>query len=302
MAQSTGTSSKENLVGSLWMIAAMAAFAIEDALVKEAAQTLPVGQVLALFGLGGMFLFAATLKFNRGPLFIKDVLSLPMRIRIVFEVIGRLFYVLAIAFIPLSTATVILQATPLLVVIGAVLFLGEKVSPVRWLAIFIGLLGVILIVQPGADGFSHLSLLAVIGMVGFAGRDLASRMAPPTIGTARLGFYGFLSVLVSGLVYSSWAGEVYRLPSQSELVSIVIATVAGVIAYSCLMKAMRTGEVSAVTPFRYTRLLFGCSLGLLFFGEEFTTSMLIGSALIVSSGLFIGWRGKKVRKKLEVSG
>ncbi|WP_415899317.1 DMT family transporter [Neptuniibacter sp. QD48_11] len=302
MAHSTSTNGKDNLVGSLWMIAAMAAFAIEDALVKDAAQTLPVGQVLALFGLGGMLLFAGMLKFNREPLFIKDVVSLPMRIRIVFEVIGRLFYVLAIAFIPLSTATVILQATPLVVVTGAVLFLGEKVSPVRWLAIFIGLLGVILIVQPGADGFSQLSLLAVIGMIGFAGRDLASRMAPPTIGTARLGFYGFLSVLISGLLYSSWAGEVYRLPSKPELLSIVIATVAGVIAYSCLMKAMRTGEVSAVTPFRYTRLLFGCSLGLLFFGEEFTASMLIGSALIVSSGLFIGWRGKKVvTKGLEVS-
>jgi len=280
----------------------MAAFAIEDALVKDAAQTLPVGEVLALFGIGGMFLFAAMLKFNREPLFIKDVLSLPMRIRIVFEVIGRLFYVLAIAFIPLSTATVILQATPLVVVTGAVLFLGEKVSPVRWLAIFIGLLGVILIVQPGADGFSQLSLLAVIGMIGFAGRDLASRMAPPSIGTARLGFYGFLSVLISGLLYSSWAGEIYRLPSQPEQLSIVIATLAGVIAYSCLMKAMRTGEVSAVTPFRYTRLLFGCSLGLLFFGEEFTASMLVGSALIVSSGLFIGWRGKKVVREIEASG
>lgn len=302
MAHSTGTSGKDNLIGSLWMIAAMAAFAIEDALVKDAAQTLPVGQVLALFGLGGMFLFAAMLKFNREPLFIKDVLSLPMRIRIVFEVIGRLFYVLAIAFIPLSTATVILQATPLVVVTCAVLFLGEKVSPVRWLAIFIGLLGVILIVQPGADGFSQLSLLAVIGMIGFAGRDLASRMAPPTIGTARLGFYGFLSVLISGLLYSSWAGEVYHLPSQFELLSIAIATLAGVIAYSCLMKAMRTGEVSAVTPFRYTRLLFGCSLGLLFFGEEFTASMLVGSALIVSSGLFIGWRSKRGVKEIEVSG
>lgn len=300
MTHSIGTSGKDNFVGSLWMIAAMAAFAIEDALVKLAAQTLPVGEVLALFGLGGMILFAAVLKSKKEPLFIKDVVSTPMRIRIVFEIIGRLFYVLAIAFIPLSTATVILQATPLVVVTGAVLFLGERVSISRWLAIFVGLLGVILIVQPGAEGFSHLSLLAVIGMIGFAGRDLASRMAPPTIGTARLGFYGFLSVLISGVLYSLWAGEVYVLPAQEDLLAVLVATVAGVIAYSCLMKAMRTGEVSAVTPFRYTRLLFGCSLGLLFFGEEFTASMLVGSALIVSSGLFIGWRGKRVRK-LEVS-
>ncbi len=91
VAHTAGTSSKDNVVGSLWMIAAMAAFAIEDALVKEAAQTLPVGEVLALFGLGGMFQYAAILKCNREPLFIKDVLSLPMRVRIDVKFICRLF-------------------------------------------------------------------------------------------------------------------------------------------------------------------------------------------------------------------
>ncbi|MDX1785009.1 MAG: DMT family transporter, partial [Roseovarius sp.] len=69
---------------------------------------------------------------------------------------------------------------------------------------------------------------------------------------------------------------------------------AGVFAYSCLMKAMRIGEVSAVTPFRYTRLLFGLALGIVLFGESLSLSMLIGSGLIVVSGLFILWRGKQI--------
>ena len=59
------------------------------------------------------------------------------------------------------------------------------------------------------------------------------------------------------------------------------------------MKAMRTGEVSAVTPFRYSRLLFGIALGVVIFGEMLTPAMLAGSALIVCSGLFILWRGKR---------
>lgn len=71
----------------------------------------------------------------------------------------------------------------------------------------------------------------------------------------------------------------------------------GVCAYSCLMKAMRSGEVSAVTPFRYTRLLFGIALGLLAFGEAMTLSMLAGSGLIVLSGLFILWRGQQPRRR-----
>ena len=72
------------------------------------------------------------------------------------------------------------------------------------------------------------------------------------------------------------------------------AVLFGVGSYACLMIAMRTGEVSAVTPFRYTRLIFGIALGIAVFGEQLTLSMVIGSGLIVLSGLFIFWRSKQV--------
>jgi len=283
---------KRNLVGSLWMIAAMAAFALEDAFVKVATETLPIGEVLFVFGLGGMLIYAGTLRVQREPLFIPSVLSRPMLIRFGFEVTGRLFYVLAIALTPLAVATVILQATPLIVVVGAVLVFGEKVGWRRWVAILMGLLGVLVIVQPGTAGFSELSLLAIVGMIGFAGRDLASRAAPASIGTARLGFYGFLSVVVAGVCYSIWAGTQFVFPESEASLSLLGAIVFGVLAYSCLMKAMRTGEVSAVTPYRYTRLLFGIVLGLLLFDEVLTPAVLFGSTLIVLSGLFTIWRGK----------
>jgi drug/metabolite transporter (DMT)-like permease len=274
------------------MIVSMGAFAIEDAFVKVATKTLPIGEVLILFGLGGMFIYMGLLRLNREPLLIPDVLSRPMLIRVVFEVTGRLFYVLAIALISLSVATVILQATPLVVVAGAVLVFGEKVGWRRWLAIIMGLLGVIVIVQPGTEGFSELSLLAIIGMIGFAGRDLASRAAPSTIGTSLLGLYGFLSVVVSGVLYFIWADTPFVIPESEASLALLGGIIFGVLAYSCLMKAMRTGEVSAVTPFRYIRLLFGVALGLLLFDEVLTPTILFGSTLIVMTGLFITWRGK----------
>jgi drug/metabolite transporter (DMT)-like permease len=274
------------------MIVSMGAFAIEDAFVKVATKTLPIGEVLILFGLGGMFIYMGLLRLNREPLLIPDVLSRPMLIRVVFEVTGRLFYVLAIALISLSVATVILQATPLVVVAGAVLVFGEKVGWRRWLAIIMGLLGVIVIVQPGTEGFSELSLLAIIGMIGFAGRDLASRAAPSTIGTSLLGLYGFLLVVVSGVLYFIWADTPFVIPESEASLALLGGIMFGVLAYSCLMKAMRTGEVSAVTPFRYIRLLFGMALGLLLFDEVLTPTILFGSTLIVMTGLFITWRGK----------
>ena len=208
------------------------------------------------------------------------------------ELVGRLFYVLAISLIPLSAATVILQASPLVVVAGAALIFGEKVGWRRWGAIFIGLVGVIIIIQPGTDGFSVLSILAIVGMVGFAGRDLASRAAPAKLSTSLLGLYGFLSVVVAGGFFSIWEAAPFVLPTLQVSVYIIGAVLAGVAAYFCLMRAMRIGEVSAVTPFRYTRLLFGVTLGLAFFDEKLSSSMLIGSGMIVLSGMFIFWRGK----------
>ena len=120
----------------------MAAFAVEDALIKLASATMPVGQILVIFGMGGALVFACVAVARREHLFSVDVVSKPMRIRVVFEIMGRLFYVLAIALTPLSSSTVILQATPIVVVAGAALFFGERVGWRRWLAIALGLIGV----------------------------------------------------------------------------------------------------------------------------------------------------------------
>ena len=283
------------------MIAAMAVFAIEDAFIKATAQTLPIGEILIIFGAGGALIFAALALLNKEPLFVREVTSRPMLIRVVFEITGRLFYVLALAMIPLSAATVILQATPIVVVAGAAMVFGEKVGWRRWTAIFIGLIGVMIILKPGTDSFSPLSILAVMGMIGFAGRDLASRAAPAMVSTFILGLYGFLSVVVAGVLFSVWQAEGFVQPDIETSLHLLGAMLAGVTAYSCLMNAMRTGEVSAVTPFRYTRLLFGIALGMVLFGETLSPSMIAGSALIVVSGLFILWRGRQVSVSIKVS-
>ncbi|WP_209506662.1 MULTISPECIES: DMT family transporter [unclassified Ruegeria] len=288
------TDARSNMVGSLWMVAAMAGFALEDALLKTASTALPIWQVLVLFGTGGSVIFAALVPARGKRLTHPDVLSRPMKVRVLFEVFGRLFYVLAIALTPLSSATVILQATPLVVVAGAALFFGETVGWRRWSAIFVGMIGVVIILQPTGDSFSLLSILAVLGMLGFAGRDLASRAAPATLGTEVLGFYGFLSIIAAGLAYRMWEGAPMTPVSMHTSLHLTGAVLMGVVAYASLMNAMRTGEVSAVTPFRYTRLLFGIGLGIALFGESLDRTMWVGSALIVASGLYILWRARQV--------
>ena len=287
------TGPQANRTGSLWMIAAMACFALEDVLIKSAATLLPLAEVMVIFGLLGALIFAATARLTKTPLLHPAVLSRPMLMRAGSEVLARLFYFLAITLAPLSSATAILQATPLVVVAGAALFLGERVTAGRWLAILAGLGGVMVMLRPGAESFTPASGFAVLGMLGFAARDLASRAAPKTLGLATLGFYGFVAVVIAGAAFALWQGTLLVWPGKPALLTLAGAALVGTLAYASLMRAMRTGDVSAVTPFRYSRLIFGLGFGVLWFGETLHPPVLAGTALIVASGLYILWSASR---------
>ena len=164
----------------------MAGFAVEDMAIKRAAASLPAWQVMALFGLGGalVFLLAARLRGERiAP---PEAFRPTMLIRDGFEIGGGLFYTLAFIHAPLAFATVVLQATPLVVVAGAALFFGESVGWRRWSAILAGFVGVAIMIRPDTGGVGFVpAIFAVLGMLGYAGRDLATRAAMARAGRAR---------------------------------------------------------------------------------------------------------------------
>ena len=274
----------DNQRGAAFMTASMAGFAVEDVFVKAAAQTLPLGQVLLTMGLAGMLVFAAMTRARGEALFPAAFLTRPMLIRSAFEVTGRLFYGLAITLTALSTTSAILQATPLVVVAGAALIFGERVSWQRWLAVLAGFAGVMVILRPGSD-FSALSLLAVIGLLGFAGRDLATRAAPRGLSNRQLGALGFAMFATAGAILLAISGGA-RMPDAVTAAQLAAGSVFGIIGYHALTYAMRTGEVSAVTPFRYTRLVFAMILAMVLFEERPDLATWIGAALVVGSGLF----------------
>ena len=206
------------------MIASMAAFAIEDAFLKTVTKQLPVGQVLMMFGAGGLCVFALLARRAGASIFQAQVLTKNMLFRAVFEFFGRLFYVLAIALTPMSSATAILQSAPLFVVLGARIFLREKVDAKTWIAIFLGLFGVLIILRPSAADFSLLSLLALIGTLGFVGRDCFRRATGCT--------HAF------GLRYCDWRWAVYRLAKPaSSTRSMMTGSFSGRITRTpCLLK------------------------------------------------------------------
>lgn len=277
--------SSDNPRGAAFMVVAMAGFAVEDMFLKAAARVMPTGQVILVVGLAGMVVFGLmSLRAGETPI-PRTFLHPALLIRSAFEVAGRLFYSLAIALTPLATTSAILQATPLVVVASAAVLFGERVGWRRWSAVMVGFIGVLIILRPGVEGFSALSLLAVAGMLGFAGRDLATRAAPKVLSNRQLGMAGFAMLALAGaLLLLRSGGAVLPDPRGAALLSGT--AVFAVLAYHALTSAMRTGDVSFVTPFRYTRLIFAMILAMLVFGERPDAATLIGSALIVASGLY----------------
>lgn len=275
----------ENIRGAALMTAAMALFALEDMFVKRAAGHLPVGEVLMFFGVGGMVIFCALARAKGQPLWHPALASRLMLVKALFEIVGRAGYTLGIALTPLSNASAILQATPLVVVAGAALLFRERVGPRRWAAIGVGFVGVLIILRPGLDGFVPAAMWTVIGLLGFAGRDLATRAAPKVLTNFQLGIYGFAALIPAGAISLCVSGGV-TMPTAAALAPIGGAVIVGVAAYTCLTGAMRTGEVAAVTPFRYTRLVFALILGMLVFSETPDAATLCGAALVVASGVY----------------
>ena len=275
-----------NLRGALLMTASMAGFAVEDLFLKSAARVMPVGQVALIMGLVGMAVFATmALRGGQSP-FPRALFTPIVALRSLAEVSGRLFYALAIALIPLSTASAILQATPILVVLGAAVLFGEKVGALRWALILGGFGGVLLIIRPGVSGFDALSLLAVAGMIGFAARDLATRAAPLSLSDSQLGVVGFTMLALSGAILLGWSGGAVW-PNGAGLGLVACTTVFGLLGYGFLTRAMRTGAVSVVTPFRYSRLIFALILGMVVLNERPDTPTLIGATIIVCCGILL---------------
>jgi len=278
------------------MVGSMAGFAIEDMLIKYLALEMPTGQFLMLIGGGGGLVFAVMAHRQGQQVLSADFLQPVIIIRNLGELIGTLGFVTAIVLTPLSSASAILQATPLAVTLGAALFLNEAVGWRRWSAIGIGFCGVVLVIRPGMDGFQPASLFAVQGVIGLAMRDVATRAAPAKISSLVLSAHGFAMLVPAGAVLL-WISGGAVAPSPTGYGLLAAALIVGVTSYYALTLSMRLGDVAVVTPFRYVRLVFALIIGVTLFEEDPDLWTLIGAAIIILSGLYTFFRERHLSRQ-----
>jgi len=286
----------ENLRGMVLMTIAMLLFAIADAWIKIISVTLPTGEILMFMGIGGATIFSVIALRRGDRVFTKAILNRSILLRALGEMVGTVGMITALALIPYSTTAAITQAIPLVITMGAALFLGETVGWPRWTAIGAGFIGVLFIIRPGVDSFDPNSIFAIIAVLGLSVRDLATRTAPRLITTPVLSMYGFFVLIPTGLVLwlFSGGGETPDLVEAAYLVGTVVMAAIG---YAAITMAMRMGEVGAITPLRYTRIVFAMVIGVVIFGEKLDTMTLIGTAIVIISGLFTIYREHRARMR-----
>ena len=283
-----------NARGALFMTLCMAAFAVNDALMKAALAETPLFQAVFLRGVGATALLAAIVWSSGGAA------TRPSRgdrrllgLRVVGEVLGTLCFLSAIAAMPLANATAILQSMPLAVALAAAVFLGEPLGWRRAAAIGAGFLGVLLIARPGADGFGAGVVFAVCAVAALTLRDLCTRrisMALPASVAALVTASAITVFAGLGAVFVPWTPLDLRLGALIAGASVFI-----VAAYYFSVMAMRSGEIGFVAPFRYMILVWALALGWSVFGEVPDALTLLGAAIIVATGVYAFYRERRAR-------
>lgn len=287
---------KDNLRGILLMVAGMGLFALEDTFIKLAAAELPAGFVMLFIGLFGLTVFATMARAKGQTILARDALHPAVIGRNVGEMLGTFGFVTALTLAPLADVSAVAQAMPLFVTMGAALFLGETVGWRRWTAIAVGFGGVLLVIRPGMAGFDPDLLWALLAVVGLGGRDLFTRRVPQRITTLQLSVWAFAAVVLLGAGMLAASGGTVR-PGPWQVLWLLCASVVGVAAYWALTQANRLGEMSVITPFRYSRILFALLLGIAIFDERPDVITLCGAAIIVGSGVYTLLRERRTRQR-----
>ncbi|WP_368186321.1 DMT family transporter [Aestuariibius sp. HNIBRBA575] len=286
--------SSENIRGAVFMVVAMAAFTANDAALKLLGDAVPLFQIILLRGvmtsmlIAGMAWQMGALTF-RIPKADRGLIAL----RCLAEAAAAWFFLTALFHMPIADLTAILQALPLSVTLAGAVFLREPVGWRRFIAIGIGFYGVLLIIQPGADGISLYALLGLATVAAATMRDIVTRKLSRDVPSLTVTFFTALSVGAFGGVMG--LGQDWVVMTTWDMGVIVFASLMIMLAYFAIIVAMRTGEIGFVAPFRYSGLLVALVLGWVLFREWPDLLTLVGAGVLIATGIYTLYREAKVK-------
>jgi len=274
-----------NRVGILAMIGAMACFIVNDALVKYASQTMPATQLIFARGVMASLLVLAVAQAMGATRRIREIARGWVAVRAIVDAIATMLFLVSLFHLPLANATAINMVSPLFITVLAAVFLGERLGPPRWVAIGVGFLGVLLIIQPRAEGFNVYALVCLFSTLLLSVRDLVTRRVHAGVPSILITLSNTVTVtlLAGGLsLFEGW-----RPFSAFETGLLAVAAVFLATAYYLIVISTRRGDLSLTAPFRYTALLFATLAGFAIWGDIPNLLAWCGIALVIASGIYV---------------
>jgi drug/metabolite transporter (DMT)-like permease len=282
--ESLVSSARANRRGMFALAGAMAAFAVNDMVLKLTAQRYPLGEVITVRGLIATALVGAFL-IGFGQLYaLRGIFSRIVLTRTALDGAAMILFTTALINMPLAELSAINLVSPLILTAMAVLFFAEEVGWRRWTAIVIGFIGTLLIVRPMPGAFNAFALLGIACAFVGASRDMLTRRLDPRIPSLAISFLAAVGSWVIGLVMGLF--EDWRVMALADVGMLAISAVFVATGHFLIVIAFRGVDVSAIAPFRYTLLIWAGVCGYLAFGEVPDRIAILGSVLIVGSGLY----------------
>ena len=300
------------LTGILFAIGGTLIFSVNDVSIKFLSGGYALHQVILIRAFVAMaFILVVIGRSKRG--FAQLVTGRPGAhlLRVCIVMISNVTYFVGLATLPLADAVAVAYVSPILITLLSVFFLGEKVGPRRWAAVMIGMLGVIVMLRPGAGVIQPAALLVLISAVMYASGNLLVRHMGGTESAMTLSFYVQAGFIVVSLTMGLWVGDGH-LAQEGTIWSflfrpwiwppledwpVFIATGLSVgIGGMMVTQAYRTTEAGLIAPFEYVGMPLAIFWGLMVFGTFPDAVSWVGIALICGSGLYVIWR-ETVRKR-----
>jgi len=280
-------------LGILLMIITTIVFASQDGLSKYLATEYNVYMVVMIrYWFFAAFVISMSSRRTGG---IKRVAKTKSPILQIFRslilVAEMCITILAFTLLGLAETHAIFASYPLIIAMLSGPILGEYVGWRRWLAICVGFIGILIILNPGNGIFSPYALVPLAGAILFAIYGLLTRYVGQYDDSSTSfywsGVVGSIAMTVIGLNF--WDSV-----SRSDWSVMLLLSASGVVGHYLLIKCYEVAEASAIQPFAYLQLIWASMIGIIIFGEQITTNVLIGACIIVGAGLFTLWRERKV--------
>ena len=276
------------------MVGAMACFIVNDSLVKHASETMPATELIFVRGVMASTLVLVVAWATGATRRIREVARGWVAVRALVDAVATMLFLVSLFHLPLANATAINMASPLIITVLAAMFLRERLGPARWLAVSVGFVGVLFIIQPRADGFDGYALLCLLSTLLLSVRDLVTRRVHAAVPSILVTLSNTIAVTLFAAILSMF--ETWRAFSPYEVGYLAVVAVFLATAYYLLVVSTRHGDLSLTAPFRYTALPFATVAGFVVWGDTPNALAWGGIALIIASGVYVLRVSRRARR------